>query len=109
MELRDALAEPRDLEILYVLPSSQMNAKSLRFIDELGLRERVRFLVDPGSAAIDRLGLRLENPEPMERGVPHPATYLLDRAGVVRFADVRRDYHVWLDAALIVEALDRLN
>ncbi len=109
MELRDALAEPRDLEILYVLPSSQMNAKSLRFIDELGLRERVRFLVDPDSAAIDRLGLRLENPEPMERGVPHPATYLLDRAGVVRFADVRRDYHVWLDAALIVEALDRLN
>ena len=77
MELRDALAEPRDLEILYVLPSSQMNAKSLRFIDELGLRERVRFLVDPDSAAIDRLGLRLENPEPMERGVPHPATYLL--------------------------------
>ena len=109
MELRDALAEPRDLEILYVLPSSQMNAKSLRFIDELGLRERVRFLVDPDSAAIDRLGLRLEKPEPMERGVPHPATYLLDRAGVVRFADVRRDYHIWLDAALIVEALDRLN
>ncbi len=109
MELREALAEQKDLEVLYVLPSSQMNAKSLRFIDELGLRERVRFLVDPGSAAIDRLGLRLENAEPIEQGVPHPATYLLDRAGVVRFADVRRDYHIWLDAALIVEALDRLN
>ncbi len=109
MELREALAEQKDLEVLYVLPSSQMNAKSLRFIDELGLRERVRFLVDPGSAAIDRLGLRLENAEPMEQGVPHPTTYLLDRAGVVRFADVRRDYPIWLDTALIVEALDRLN
>ncbi len=94
-----------DLVVLYVLPDNQVNDKTVRFIDELGLRDRVRFLADPGSATIDRLGLRRPNAEPIERGVPHPATYVLDREGIVRFVDVREDFHIWLDAALLVDVL----
>ena len=82
-----------------------MNDKTHRFIDGLGLRERVRFAVDPGSAAIDILGIRKEDPEPIESGVPIPATYLLDREGVVRFVDERVDYHLWLDSDFVREAL----
>jgi peroxiredoxin len=105
VELREAFAAEDDLIVLYVLAESQVNDKTVRFIDGLGMRDRVRFLVDDGSAAIDALGLRLENPEPIEAGVPHPTTYLLDREGRVRFADVRRDFHIWLDASVLTTAL----
>lgn len=105
MELRRAFEAEDDLVLLYVLADNQVNDKTVRFIDGLGLRDRVHFLVDERSAAIDTLGLRRENPEPMEEGVPHPATYLLDREGRVRFADVREDFHIWLDAGVLQDAL----
>lgn len=108
MELRQTLERFADVRILYVLASGQINPKTLRFIDENGLREQVRFLSDPESRTIRKLGLRLETPEPMEEGVAHPATYLLDREGRVRLVDVRRDFHIWLDPSLIVEALEAL-
>lgn len=106
MELRQHLEGFDELRILYVMSRGQINEKTLRFIDENGLRERVRFLADPDSRVIDRFGLRLAEPEPIEAGVPHPATYLLDREGRVRLMDVRRDFHVWLDPELLVRALE---
>lgn len=108
MELRDAfsaLDRMDDVVILYVVASNQMDAKAERFIDSHRLRRRVRFLVDPQSRAIDQLGLRRQNPEPVEEGVPDPATYVIDRQGIVRFADVRTDFHFWLDPALPIQAL----
>jgi peroxiredoxin len=83
----------------------QLNARSLRFVDDYGLRSRIHFWVDPESRAIDALGLRRPNPEPIEEGVPHPTTLLLDREGIVRFADVREDFRLWLDPAVVREAL----
>jgi peroxiredoxin len=83
----------------------QWNARALRFVDEYGLRARVHFWADPESRAIDALGLRRPNPEPIEEGVPHPTTLLLDRDGVVRFADVREDFRIWLDPVVVREAL----
>jgi peroxiredoxin len=108
VELRDAfgeLAAMDDVEILYVVADRQWTAKAERFVTAHRLGERVHFLVDPGSRAIDALRLRRPDPEPVEEGVPHPATYVLDRQGVVRFADVREDFHFWLDPALPLEAL----
>lgn len=105
MELRQAFASNDDLRILWVMADNQVNEKTLRFIDGLGLREHIHFAVDPESRAIDSLRIRLENPEEIEAGVPHPTTYLLDREGVVRFVDVRRDYQMWLDPTLVREAL----
>lgn len=87
------------------MADNQISDKALRYIDGMGLRERIHFAMDPGSAAIDTLGLRRENAEPIEAGVPHPTTYLLDRNGVVRFVDARTDYHLWLDPAVVIEAL----
>jgi peroxiredoxin len=108
VELRQAFADDDDLRILWVMADNQINEKTLRFIDGLGLRERVHFAVDPHSRAIDTLHIRLADAEEIEAGVPHPTTYLLDREGVVRFVDVRRDYHMWLDPTLIREALAEL-
>ena len=109
MELRQALDAVPNLVILWVMADNQINARTRRFIDENGLRDRVRFLVDAGSATIDRLGLRRENPEPIEQGVPHPTTYLLDRAGVVRFVDSREDYHIWLDPQRLITEIAKLD
>ena len=87
----------------------QLNARSLRFVDDYGLRSRIHFWVDPESRAIDALGLRRPNPEPIEEGVPHPTTLLLDRDGIVRFADVREDFRLWLDPVTVREALAQLR
>jgi peroxiredoxin len=109
VELRQAFAGVDDVVILYVLAERQINAKTRRFIAEGRLRERVRFLADPDSRLIEALGLLKRDPEPIEAGVAHPATYLLDREGRVRFADVREDYHVWLDPRTVREALARID
>jgi len=109
VELRNALAEAPDLQIVWVMAKRQLNQRSLLFVDDYGLRSRVHFWVDPESRAIDRLGIRRPNPEAIEEGVPHPTTLLLDRDGIVRFADVREDYHLWLDPEVIREALVQLR
>jgi hypothetical protein len=67
VELREAFASNDDLRILWVMADNQVNDKTLRFIDGLGLRERIHFAVDPGSRAIDALRIRRENPEPIGR------------------------------------------
>jgi len=105
VELREALSDVDDVTVLYVLAGSQVNAKTRHFVDELGLRDRIRFLVDPESATIDALGIRLDTPEPIERGVPLPSTYVLDREGKVVFADVRRDFHTWISSRIVIAAL----
>ena len=109
MELRNALDEAPDLRIVWVMAKRQWNARSLRFIDDYGLRSRIHFWADPDSRAIDALGLRRPNPEPIEQGVPHPTTLLLDRDGIVRFVDVREDVRLWLDPAVLREALAELR
>jgi len=91
------------------MADNQINERSLRFIDENGLRDRVLFLSDTDSRSIDRLGVRRPNPEEMEAGVPHPSTYLLDRDGVVRFVDVREDFHIWLDPRLLQQELAQIQ
>lgn len=108
MELRNTLSEMADVRIVWVMADNQINDKTHRFIDGMGLRDRIVFAVDPSSRAIDRLGLRRENAEEMERGVPHPTTYVLDREGVIRFVDARRDYQLWLDPEQIAAAVARL-
>ena len=50
-------------------------------------------LSDPGHAVIDRYGLFNEN-SPPRRPLPHPATYVIDPEGVVRYRFVEVDYKV---------------
>ena len=109
MELRHAFGKVDDLVIFYVMAENQINSKTLRFIDEAQLRERIYFIADPQSRVITDLGLLKPDPEPIEEGVAHPATYLVDRRGRIRFADVRSDYHIWLDPQTISDALARID
>jgi peroxiredoxin len=63
------------------------------------------FLSDPGHRVIDRYGLL--NPE--GRGWPHPATFVIDRQGVVRWKFVETDYRVRASNEQILEALAKLH
>ena len=98
-----------DVVILYVVPDGQHTPKAMQFIEGQGLTTRVHFLVDPESRVIDSLRIRRPDPEAVEMGVPHPATYVLDREGVIRFVDVREDFHFWLDPLLPLRALAEIS
>ncbi len=117
MELREAFEEStrlgndsaEDLKIVWVMSDAQMNERTRVFVDELGLNEQILFLSDPKSQLIRDLGILKENPENIEKGVPHPTTLLLDEAGIIRFVDVREDFHFWLDPSAVKAALSKLD
>ena len=109
MELREAFETVPDLRVVWVMSDIQMNDRTRIFIDELGLASRVLFLADPKSQLIRDLGILKANPEPIEKGVPHPTTLLLDREGRIRFVDVREDFHIWLDPSVLVEAVTKMD
>lgn len=60
------------------------------------------FLSDVGHKVIDRFGLF--NPDD-SRGLPHPATYLIDKKGIVRWKVINVDYRVRPTNEQILEAL----
>lgn len=62
------------------------------------------FLSDPGHRVIDRYGLL--NSAGM--GWPHPTTYVIDKAGVVRWKFTEVNYKIRPTNAMILAALDRL-
>ena len=64
-----------------------------RISAEDGLVPGFPFLTDPDHRVIDRYGLF--NPDdPRGRQIAHPATYVIDREGVVRWKFVEVDYRV---------------
>jgi peroxiredoxin len=95
--------------IVWVMSEAQINERSRVFIDELGLAERILFLADPKSQLIRDLGILKENPENIEKGVPHPTTLVLDKSGTIRFVDVRENFHFWLDPAAVADVLVRVE
>lgn len=98
-----------DLRIVWVMSDVQINERTRIFIDELGLSQRILFLSDPRSRLISELGILKQDPEAIEKGVPHPTTVLLDERGTIRFVDVREDFHFWLDPEALRAGLARLD
>jgi len=109
VELREAFEAVPDLRIVWVMSDIQVNERTRIFINELGLSNRVLFLADPKSQLIRDLGILKANPEPIEKGVPHPTTILLDRGGKIRFVDVREDFHIWLDPSVLLDVVAELD
>ena len=66
------------------------------------------FLTDPGHAVIDRYGL-FNDADPRGRQITHPATFIIDRDGVVRWRFVEVDYRVRPSNEEILEALNRVQ
>jgi peroxiredoxin len=77
-----------------------------KMVDRISKEDQKRpdflFLSDPGHKVIDRYGiLNTGN----ARGLPHPATYIVDRKGIVRWKSVEIDYKTRPSNEQILEAL----
>jgi len=55
-----------------------------------GPKSVIELLSDPGHKVIDHYGLL----NPNSRGLPHPATYIIDKKGIVRWKFVEVDYRI---------------
>ena len=69
-----------------------------------GRRPDFTFLSDPGHRVIDRYGLW----NPAGRGWPHPTTYVIDRAGTVRWKFTEVNYKIRPTSDMILRALARV-
>ena len=85
--------------------SIDSHADSQRLIKELEDKdtEKVTFplLEDQGHKVIDRYGLL----NPQGKGWPHPATYVIDKQGIVRWKFVEVDFKIRPTNAAILDAL----
>ena len=91
------------------MSAAQVSDRTRAFVEELGLGARILFLSDPRSRLIRALGILKQNPENIEKGVPHPTTLLVDETGIVRFVDVRENFHFWLDPSTLRGPLEALR
>jgi peroxiredoxin len=75
-------------------------------ISKDGIRADFTFLSDPGHRVIDRYGL-LNPADP--RGIPHPTTLVIDKAGVVRWKFVEINYRIRPTNQMILDALGKVQ
>lgn len=111
MELRallpDDLADETEIVTISVDDSEGMQLMIDRVADDDGVEPDFIMLSDPDHRVIDRYGLF--NPDaPPNRPLPHPATYVIDKEGVVRYRFVEVDYRVRPTNEDILEVLKAL-
>ncbi len=97
MELRallpDDLKEDTEIVTVSVDDAEGMQLMIDRVAADDGVEPDFVMLSDPDHRVIDRYGLF--NPDaPPNRPLPHPATFVIDMEGVVRYRFVEVDYRV---------------
>lgn len=108
-ELRTLLDGPlkQQAELLVISPDGDEGIqKAIDRISADGVQPDFTFLSDPAHAVIDRYGVL--NPSGASRGLPHPTTLVIDRAGIVRWKDVQVDYKIRPANSAILGALKAL-
>lgn len=94
----------RDTELLVVsIDGEQETRQAVGRIAADGVAPDFTFLSDPDHAVIARYGVL--NPSSSRRGIPHPASFVIDRRGVVRWRDVHSDYRIRPTNAAILTGL----
>ncbi|AMW06266.1 peroxiredoxin family protein [Gemmatimonas phototrophica] len=98
----------KDTELLVV--SVDDDAGTQKAIDRIaadGTKPDFTFLSDPDHTVIARYGIL--NPAGTRRGIPHPATYVIDKKGVVRWRDLQTDYKIRPTNAAVLTAVQALR
>jgi peroxiredoxin len=92
-----------DAVVIAVSVDSIENLEKTR--SRLSKNTKIILLSDPGHMVIDRYGLL----NPGSSGLPHPATYVIDRKGVVRWKFVEVDYTKRPDNEEVLKALKSIG
>ena len=103
----DDLKDQTEIVTVSVDDQEGMQLMIDRVAAEDGMAPDFIMLSDPDHAVIDRYGLFNENAPP-NRPLPHPATYVIDKEGVVRYRFVEVDYRVRPTNEDILEVLKTL-
>lgn len=104
--LNDELKKDAELLVISVDGDNETRMAVARIAAD-GTQPDFTFLSDPDNAVIARYGVL--NPSGSRRGIPHPAAYVIDKAGVVRWRDVQTDYKVRPTNSAILTALTAIN
>jgi peroxiredoxin len=100
------------VKIYAISPDSTGEGKEFAQLIVTDRRGAVTFplLSDPGSRVIDRYGLRDEAyAGKREDGIPHPAVFVLDAKGRVRWMKIETDFRERPSNAEIAAALDAIE
>ena len=86
--------EKENTQILAIAVDSREDLQKMvdRVSKDDGVLPDFPFLTDPNHKVIDRYGLL--NPHPQRGGIAHPATYVLDKQGIVRWKAVNVEFKV---------------
>lgn len=86
--------------LIYPGPSQYLEKHAAEFIGEKALPAGFTFAVDPDYAFTNAWGLRWDEP----KETAYPSTFVVDRAGVVRYAKVSKTHGDRADAAEVLKA-----
>ena len=109
-EMRSLLTDElkKDTEMLVVSIDDEKGTQTaVTRITADGMKADFTFLSDPDHAVIARYGVT--NPAGSRRGIPHPATYVIDKKGVVRWRDIQTDYKIRPTNAAVLTAVTALS
>lgn len=109
-ELRHLLNDElkRNTELLVVsIDDDKGTQTTVNRISTDGMAPDFTFLSDPDHAVIARYGVL--NPAGTRRGLPHPATYVIDMKGVVRWKDIQTDYKIRPTNTAVLSAVQALR
>jgi peroxiredoxin len=76
-----------------------------RVAEEYSRELDLTLLSDPDASVIDRYGLYNQD-DPRGRAIPHPTTYVIDKAGVVRWKMTEVNYRIRPENVDILAALN---
>jgi len=100
IDLAEVLGGRRNVTVAVILTEAQATLRARAFVRER--RVSFYYLVDTDGLT-ERLGLQTEGPDGTSAALP--ATFVLDRDGVVRLRDVRRQARTWLAPEVILDAV----
>ena len=90
--------------LVYPGPADNLKAHAQEFLENKQWPKDFVFVVDPDYTMVNAYGLRWDAPNE----TAYPATFILDRKGIVRFAKISRTHGDRTKALDIVEAIGRV-